>query len=278
MPNLAVIESLALRGDISGLTPAEKVQHYATLCGRLGLDATTQPFLPLKLNGKEVLYAARSCTDQLARLYKVNRAIVSRERIDDVYVVTARATLPDGRAEESVGAVAIGNSKGEQLANMLMKAETKAKRRVTLSICGLAMLDESELDTIPSNQMVSMEPINITPGNQATVELPPEKPAEQQRRSRTNKNTTQDAPPPPPPPPEEKVKSFDELDLDPEPKIDPNMAKIMFAMDALHMTVENLNDWLESKQQPKLDQLPPDRLAKFAAYMEEQVKRSQGAA
>jgi len=30
-----------------------------------------------------------------------------------------------------------------------MKCETKAKRRATLSICGLGMLDESELETIP---------------------------------------------------------------------------------------------------------------------------------
>jgi hypothetical protein len=30
-----------------------------------------------------------------------------------------------------------------------MKAETKGKRRVTLSICGLAMLDELEVETIP---------------------------------------------------------------------------------------------------------------------------------
>ena len=30
-----------------------------------------------------------------------------------------------------------------------MKAETKAKRRATLSICGLGMLDETEIETIP---------------------------------------------------------------------------------------------------------------------------------
>jgi hypothetical protein len=35
------------------------------------------------------------------------------------------------------------------LANALMKAETKAKRRVTLSIAGLGWLDETELETIP---------------------------------------------------------------------------------------------------------------------------------
>jgi hypothetical protein len=31
----------------------------------------------------------------------------------------------------------------------MMKAETKAKRRVTLSICGLGMLDETEVADIP---------------------------------------------------------------------------------------------------------------------------------
>ena len=30
-----------------------------------------------------------------------------------------------------------------------MKAETKAKRRVTLSLCGLGILDETEIDTVP---------------------------------------------------------------------------------------------------------------------------------
>jgi hypothetical protein len=34
-----------------------------------------------------------------------------------------------------------------------MKAITKSKRRVTLSICGLGMLDESEIETIPQSQI-----------------------------------------------------------------------------------------------------------------------------
>jgi hypothetical protein len=38
---------------------------------------------------------------------------------------------------------------GEALANALMKAETKAKRRATLSICGLGMLDETEVEDVP---------------------------------------------------------------------------------------------------------------------------------
>ncbi len=101
----AIYESLALRGDISGLNPAAKVEYYKLLCERLGLDPTTQPFLPLKLNGKEILYASRACTDQLARIHHLNREIVSRDRVEDVLVVTVKASLPSGRTESSIGAV-----------------------------------------------------------------------------------------------------------------------------------------------------------------------------
>ena len=50
--------------------------------------------------------------------------------------------------------MSIGGLKGDALANGLMKAETKAKRRVTLSLCGLGMLDDSEVETIPNAQRV----------------------------------------------------------------------------------------------------------------------------
>ena len=38
-----------------------------------------------------------------------------------------------------------------------MKAETKAKRRATLSLCGLGLLDESEVDSIPSSRRVAVD-------------------------------------------------------------------------------------------------------------------------
>jgi hypothetical protein len=56
--------------------------------------------------------------------------------------------LPNGRQDESIGAVNIAGLKGENRANAMMKAETKAKRRVTLSICGLGLLDETEVETV----------------------------------------------------------------------------------------------------------------------------------
>jgi hypothetical protein len=57
--------------------------------------------------------------------------------------------MPNGRRDESTGAVYVANKKGDDLCNTYMRGETKAKRRVTLSICGLGILDESELDTLP---------------------------------------------------------------------------------------------------------------------------------
>jgi hypothetical protein len=101
------------------------------------------------LNGKLRLYALRDCADQLRRLHGISISITSRERLGDVYIVTVRAKDRTGREDESTGAVALGTLKGDALANALMKAETKAKRRVTLSLAGLGWLDETELETIP---------------------------------------------------------------------------------------------------------------------------------
>jgi predicted transcriptional regulator len=144
-----IYESLALRGDLSGLSPQEKASYYASLCQRLGLDPATQPFIPLKLNGKEILYASKGATDQLARIHNINRQIIGEQELRGAYIVTVEATLPNGRKEQTKGAVALNDLKGEAFCNAIMKAETKAKRRATLSILGLGMLDETEVETIP---------------------------------------------------------------------------------------------------------------------------------
>ncbi len=46
---------------------------------------------------------------------------------------------------------------GDAKANKLMHAETKAKRRATLSLVGLGMLDESELHSIKNAQAFSID-------------------------------------------------------------------------------------------------------------------------
>jgi hypothetical protein len=124
----------------------------------MGLDPFTKPFDILRLNGKEVLYCTRSGTQQLNKLHKVSHTITSRDTNADagVYIVTSKASLPDGRCTESIGAVNIAGLKGEAYANAIMKAETKAKRRATLDLLGLGVLDESEAESIPNASTIAI--------------------------------------------------------------------------------------------------------------------------
>jgi len=146
-----VLERVIIQGDLAKLSPEDKVRYYAEVCNSLGLNPATRPFEYITLSGRLVLYARKDCTEQLRRLHNVSITITARERLDGIYAVTARAVLPSGRTDEAIGAVSIEGLKGDALANALMKAETKSKRRVTLSICGLGMLDETEVETIESS-------------------------------------------------------------------------------------------------------------------------------
>jgi len=152
-----VIAKVLLGGDLAQLTPQQKISYYRSVCDSLGLNPLTQPFEYLRLSGREVLYAKRNCTDQLRHAHHISVTITARELVEDCYVVTARASFPNGRHDESIGAVPIAGLKGESRSNAMMKCETKAKRRVTLSLVGLSTLDESEVDSIPGAQ-----PVHIT--------------------------------------------------------------------------------------------------------------------
>jgi hypothetical protein len=151
------VERVMLHGDLKQLTSSQKVSYYRAVCESVGLNPLTQPFQYLVLNGKEILYARREATEQLRQIHSVSIEIRARELVDEIYVVTARATLPGGRTDENIGAVPIGPLKGEARANAMMKAETKAKRRVTLAICGLGLLDETEVDSLPPTVAVRSE-------------------------------------------------------------------------------------------------------------------------
>jgi hypothetical protein len=169
----AVMEKVLVGGDLSKLTSDERVRYYGRTCESLGLNPLTKPFEYITLNGKLTLYAKRDATDQLRSLRKVSITIVGREKVGDVYAVTARASTPDGRQDESIGAVATANLKGDALANALMKAETKAKRRVTLSIVGLGWLDESEIETIPGAKIGESAPVKLGLVDASEVEALP---------------------------------------------------------------------------------------------------------
>ena len=147
-------EAAIIEGDLSRLTPAERVAYYNRVCDALGLLATTKPFGYMVLSGKLTLYAMKGCTDQLRKIHGVSLVINSIAIEDGICVVSVSATDSAGRSDVDIGAVVCGHLKGEDLANAKMRAVTKAKRRVTLSLCGLGFLDESEVASIPEARVV----------------------------------------------------------------------------------------------------------------------------
>lgn len=149
------LSKLILRGDISTLSDSEKVQYYHAICEHLSLDPLTKPFDYLETEDrktgqkKQYLYLNKGGAEQLNKKHAVSLSITDTKKVDDIYIVTARATAA-GRHNESTGAVSIKGLFGDYLCNAYMKAETKAKRRATISLLGLAMLDETEVETIPN--------------------------------------------------------------------------------------------------------------------------------
>jgi hypothetical protein len=152
-----IMESLLIGGDLSKLNPQQRVQYYLKVCSVTGVNPTTKPFLYIQLNGKLVLYASKDCADQLRKNNGVSVTKLEHEFRDDVYIVTAQGQDKTGRTDSSIGAVNVKGLGGDALANALMKAETKAKRRLTLSICGMGMLDETEVETIAESRVVEVD-------------------------------------------------------------------------------------------------------------------------
>lgn len=148
----ATMEALVVGGDMSRLTPAQRLQVYRARCDAAGLDPRVQPFEYIVLSGKLTLYARKAASDQLQSMHGAKVRILARETADDIYSTVIEMTLRDGRSTEEIGCVNVKGLAGDNLANARMKSLTKAKRRAILSLCGLGMIDESELDTVRGAQ------------------------------------------------------------------------------------------------------------------------------
>lgn len=167
-----VMESVLIKGDLSRLTPEERNSYYRAVCTSVGLNPLTKPLEYITLNGKLRLYALKDCTDQLRSIHKVSVTDMTEAERDGVYIVKCKVQNAEGRTDMAIGAVNIANLKGEALANAMMKTETKSKRRATLSICGLGMLDETEVDDIPTAQKAPVERPRVpSPNAQRHIEV-----------------------------------------------------------------------------------------------------------
>jgi hypothetical protein len=129
-----------------------------------------------------MLYARRDCTDQLRKLHGISVVKITRTTEDGMLMAEATVRDRKGNEDSAIGAISLSvwdkwakppaykTLSGLDLANARMKVETKAKRRATLSICGLGFLDMSELDTLDNYS-------EVTPGGRVVIDqskqLPP---------------------------------------------------------------------------------------------------------
>ena len=105
-----------------------------------------------------MLYATKTATDQLRSIKGISIDGAERDTADPDYA-TWLVTGHDasGRTDMEIGSVAVKGLTGEARANAIMKALTKGKRRLTLSLAGLGWLDESEVGSIPSAQRADVD-------------------------------------------------------------------------------------------------------------------------
>lgn len=161
-----IINSLILTGDMSKLSPTQQTQYYTAVCKSIGVNPLTQPFAIITLQGKKILYATKGCTQQLCDNRKINTEIKKTESLNDVFIANCRATMPDGRYTDDIGAVSTLGIKGAEVANAMMKSITKAKRRAVLALCGLGMPDETEVEEMVQHPAAE----NSTDPNKSRVE------------------------------------------------------------------------------------------------------------
>jgi len=181
-----VLEQVVIQGDLANLEPAARVAYYKQVCESVGLNPLTKPFDYIKLNGKLTLYALRTCADQLRAIHGVSIKVIDKSLVDGLFTVHVSAQDKSGRQDEDIGSVMIAGLRGEAKANAMAKAMTKAKRRVTLSICGLGWLDENEVAGIKGAEPPTQSLDELFPESEPLGEPPvaveeapiPEAPAE----------------------------------------------------------------------------------------------------
>jgi len=189
MSEMLPVELAMMMNNVAALSPEERLQLVKRLCETLRLNPLTNPFQYIKLNGRLTLYATKGCTDQLRRVHGVSIEMLDHTVKDGKIRTHVRATIPDERQpsgvrmDEDIGTVFLG--KGNDALNNEMKAITKAKRRVTLAICGLGLLDESELETIPRESIQQVE----APAEVKAVLMPPKKEEKPKPKPKKKKRT-----------------------------------------------------------------------------------------
>ena len=161
-PQFGYHEIALVQGDLAHLSPEDRTAYYMKVCQSLGLNHLTKPFEYIMFQGKVTLYTTRSATDQIRSLRGVSVVKIEKDFDKELGLLNVTCYVKDqsGREDSAIASIAIGtNMRGDALANALMKCETKAKRRATLSLCGLSIFENEpgDFDAMGGATMVNFD-------------------------------------------------------------------------------------------------------------------------
>ena len=180
------LQKFLFYGDLSSLSKSQQNEYVFKLSKSMGLNPWTRPFDMIVLNGKLTVYTNKGAAAQLRDLKHINlkKVYAGALRMGEgmpcnpaIYEVEIEASIPDEKAEGgfrrscNVGTVPIENLVGEALSNAVLKCWTKAERRATLAIAGIAFPDETEVGSIPTGPS---EPQRRLPRQLSAVQKAPE--------------------------------------------------------------------------------------------------------
>jgi hypothetical protein len=146
-PSFQKVETALIRGDMSGLTRDQLYQAKVMLADQMGIDASLSPvdFIPDKKTGRLVPYINSRGAAQLRRKHGLEvTAIEVVTHREGLIVLRCVLRGQDGRTDQALGAAGWLPDMAHDEARAWLVAETRAKRRATMSAVGIFLEGPSE--------------------------------------------------------------------------------------------------------------------------------------
>lgn len=141
-----LIGMFGANGSVTHLDKSTKSMLLVKLGNYLGLNQYVQPFRIYRdVNGDEFLYATKECCAELRHINGISVTDIQTSFEGELVYVKATGINNKGRLSTEIGSVNIAVLDGQDKANGVMWATTKAKRRLTLDLSGLGVLADVEV-------------------------------------------------------------------------------------------------------------------------------------
>jgi hypothetical protein len=151
--------------DLESLTEVQRQEYYLAACEhyRVPPELNLLAFMYMDAgDGKRnlVLYAKKGATDLMREQHGISTTKITKDGGPGYVAWIVEGRNAKGRTEMAVGSASIEGLKGQQLANAVMIAHTRANRRLTLQFVGGGLLDESELNETTTDINRALMPLS----------------------------------------------------------------------------------------------------------------------